>query len=64
MDQQGHYVFIVQDQIVARKNVTVGIKDGMDWAVIQGLEEGDQVIVEGVQKVRPGDKVNIVQTSL
>jgi RND family efflux transporter MFP subunit len=64
MDQQGHYVFTVQDQIVARKNVTVGIKDGADWAIIQGLEEGDQVIVEGVQKVRPGDKVDISQASL
>lgn len=64
MDQQGHYVFTVRDQIVARNNVTVGIKDGADWAIIQGLEEGDQVIVEGVQKVRPGDKVNILQASL
>jgi len=63
MDQQGHYVFTVQEQIVARKDVTVGIKDGADWAIIEGLEEGDQVIVEGVQKVRPGDEVNILQAS-
>ena len=64
MDQLGHYVFTVQEQIVARKEVTVGIKDGADWAIIQGLEEGDQVIVDGVQKVRSGDKVNILQASL
>jgi membrane fusion protein (multidrug efflux system) len=28
--------------------------DGTAWLVSGGLEEGDRLIVEGVQKVRPG----------
>ena len=30
---------------------------GSDWLVEKGLEEGDQVIVEGLQKIRPGASV-------
>ncbi|MCP4009446.1 MAG: efflux RND transporter periplasmic adaptor subunit [Proteobacteria bacterium] len=60
MDQQGHYVFVVENDTVARRNITVGVRDGIDWAISTGLKSGEQVIVEGVQKVRPGDKVDSV----
>jgi membrane fusion protein (multidrug efflux system) len=30
---------------------------GDGWIVTQGLKPGDKVIVEGVQKVRPGSPV-------
>ncbi len=54
-DMQGRYVYIVrEDDTVARRNVTLGLRDGVDWVVESGLEEGMRVIVNGVQKVRPG----------
>ena len=54
-DMQGRYVYIVQDDdTVARRNVTLGLRDGVDWVVESGLEEGMRVMVNGVQKVRPG----------
>ena len=54
-DMQGRYVYIVDDNdTVARKNITLGLRDGVDWVVESGLEEGMRVIVNGVQKVRPG----------
>ena len=54
-DMQGRYVYIVQeDDTVARRNVTLGLRDGVDWVVESGLEQGMRVIVNGVQKVRPG----------
>ncbi|NNJ79943.1 MAG: efflux RND transporter periplasmic adaptor subunit [Xanthomonadales bacterium] len=54
-DMQGRYVYIVNDEnLVVRKNVTLGQRHGMNWVVESGLEEGDRVIVNGVQKVRPG----------
>ena len=57
-DMQGRYVYIVkEDDTVARRNVTLGLRDGVDWVVESGLEEGMHVIVNGVQKVRPGMKV-------
>lgn len=53
-DMQGRYVYIVNsDNLVVRKNIMLGQRNGMNWVVDSGLEEGDRVIVSGVQKVRP-----------
>jgi RND family efflux transporter MFP subunit len=53
-DMQGRYVFIVDDQqIVQRRNITLGQREGVDWVVESGLEAGNRVIVNGIQKVRP-----------
>ncbi len=38
--------------------VTVGPRVGTLWVIENGLNAGDRVIVEGVQKVRPGITVN------
>ena len=54
-DMQGRYVFVVgADDTVARRNVVLGQRDGIYWVVDSGLEEGDRVIVNGIQKVRSG----------
>ena len=54
-DMQGRYVYIVDDDdLVQRRNVTLGQREGVDWVVESGLEQGNRVIVNGVQKVRPG----------
>jgi membrane fusion protein (multidrug efflux system) len=52
-------VFTVEadNKVVARAIVT-GDRVGERWIVLQGLKPGDRVIVEGVQKVRPGATVN------
>lgn len=53
-DARGAYVFVVgQDGKVARKDVTTVSASNGNWIVGSGLAEGDQVIVAGVQKVRP-----------
>lgn len=54
-DMQGRYVYTVgADNLVVRKNVELGQRQGIYWVVERGLEEGDLVIVNGIQKVRPG----------
>lgn len=54
-DMQGRYVFVVRDdETVARRNVTLGQRQGVNWVVTEGLDEGDRVIVNGIQKVRSG----------
>lgn len=59
-DQQGHFVMtIAEDGKVQRKNIEVGIREGADWAVKSGLESGDQIIIEGAQRLAPGMKVQI-----
>jgi membrane fusion protein, multidrug efflux system len=37
--------------------VTTGTEQGTEVAVIDGLKQGENVIVEGIQKVRPGQVV-------
>ena len=39
------------------RNVVTGDRVGDGWIITQGLKPGDKVIVEGVQKVRPGAPV-------
>jgi membrane fusion protein, multidrug efflux system len=59
-DQDRKYVFTVgAEGVAARRDVKLGqIVDGRR-IVDSGLQEGDRVIVSGIQKVMPGSKVTI-----
>jgi RND family efflux transporter MFP subunit len=60
-DHEGHYVLLVDDQNrVAVRRVKTGPVAGVNWAVESGLAVNERVIVEGVQKVKPGQ---VVKTS-
>jgi RND family efflux transporter MFP subunit len=57
--QGGYQVAVVDGQNkVSIRTVQVGERVGTQWIVSDGLKLGDRVIVEGVQKVRPGMQVN------
>jgi membrane fusion protein, multidrug efflux system len=60
VDQAGSYVLVVnaKDE-VEQKRIKTGQATAGNVVVSTGLEAGDRVIVEGVQKVRPGDKVQV-----
>lgn len=54
-DGEGAYVLVVgQDGKVVQKRIKADTLKGGDWIVTDGLADGDQVIVSGVQKVQPG----------
>ena len=53
-DQAGTYVFVVEDSKAVVKRVKVGAEVGADIVVEQGLNGGEQVIVQGLQGIRPG----------
>ena len=58
LDQAGHYVMVVgADKKVEQRRITVGIEQGRDIVVTKGLKQGELIIVEGVQKVHPGQVV-------
>ncbi|MEO1089354.1 MAG: efflux RND transporter periplasmic adaptor subunit [Pseudomonadota bacterium] len=58
LDQAGSYVLIVDENGLAQqRRVTLGQSQGADVVVTQGLAVGDEVIVNGIQKVRPGEPV-------
>jgi len=42
---------------VTRREVTLGEAVGNQWLVTDGLSAGDRLVVDGVQKIRPGDAV-------
>jgi membrane fusion protein (multidrug efflux system) len=56
-DQQGVYVFAVEDGKAAVRRVKVGEETGANVAIDSGLKAGEQVIVEGLQGVKPGAAV-------
>ena len=58
LDQAGHYVMVVDaEKKVEQRRVTTGFEQGPDIEVASGLKEGELIIVDGIQKVRPGQVV-------
>jgi membrane fusion protein (multidrug efflux system) len=57
---QGAFVMLVKDGKVAVQPVETGAAQGDQWLVQSGLAGGEQVIVEGLQKVQPGMPVTAV----
>ncbi len=54
-DAQGPYVFVVGgDGKVVQKRITAETLKSGEWIVTDGLADGDQIVVSGVMKVRPG----------
>lgn len=59
--QQGKFVLVVDNSNkVKQRHVVLGRRINAMWVVEEGLEAGEQVIIEGLQKVRPGVTVNPV----
>jgi len=58
LDQAGRYVLLVDaEKKVEQRRVTIGVEQGRNVVVSDGLKAGELVIVEGIQKVRPGQVV-------
>ncbi|MEE8270103.1 MAG: efflux RND transporter periplasmic adaptor subunit, partial [Alphaproteobacteria bacterium] len=61
-NQAGRFVLVVgDDDRVDARQVVAGQRLGTDWVIEDGLEEGELVVVEGLQKVRPGARVRPVR---
>jgi len=58
IDQSGYYVLVVDgEHKVEQRRIQTGPNQGTDVVVASGVKEGENVIVDGVQKVRPGQVV-------
>ncbi len=52
------YVYVVgSDGVANRRTVELGAQRGEMRIISAGLKAGEQVIVKGLQRVRPGQKV-------
>ena len=57
-DQAGDYVYVVGDDNKAvRRNITLGQSNPPEVSVLTGLKEGETIVVDGLQRVRPGQPV-------
>jgi membrane fusion protein (multidrug efflux system) len=56
-DQAGKFLLVLgNDKTVEKRSVSTGAVDGINIVITLGIKEGEQVIVDGLQKVRVGAK--------
>jgi membrane fusion protein (multidrug efflux system) len=59
-DNQGAYVMAVNaDGKVMQKRITTHGMTSDSWIATGDLKDGDQIIIEGLQKVRPGGMAKV-----
>jgi membrane fusion protein (multidrug efflux system) len=59
-EQMGEFfVFVKRDSIAKQIKVKLGPRVGTDVVVMDGLNQGDQVITDGFQRLRDGGKVTL-----
>lgn len=60
-DQQGPFVLVVDEtNLVSQRYIVTGDVLGTEIVILDGLVVGEQVVVEGLQRIRPGVEVNPV----
>jgi membrane fusion protein (multidrug efflux system) len=63
MNTSGPYVLVVgDDEKVAPVSIQTGAMSGDQWVVKSGLKPGMRVVVDGLQKARPGSQVKPVSS--
>ncbi|GFE81964.1 MexX family efflux pump subunit [Steroidobacter agaridevorans] len=61
LSQSGATVMtIAEGDTVAPRPVKLGDQRGDKWIVLEGLQDGDRVVVDGIQKVQPGAHVRVI----
>ena len=51
-DQGDTVMVVAADGMVAPRKVKVGVSQGSQWVILEGLQAGEQVMVDGFQKLR------------
>ena len=61
---QGTFVYVLQkDQTVSVRPVKVGVTQDEDAEILEGIKPGEQVVVDGADKLRDGAKVEMGQAA-
>src|SRR5271167_418269 len=57
----GNFVYLLNDDsTVAKRDVAIGPTDGKHTVITSGLAAGDKVVIDGVDRLRDGAKVKVV----
>jgi len=54
------YVFVAEEETARRRDVEIGLRQGDSVEVLSGLDEGQPVIVSGIQSLGDGEPVEVV----
>ena len=53
---------VIEDGKIAIRRLVTHRTQGQNWIVEEGLKPGEKVVIEGLQRIRPGVPVQIVPT--
>jgi membrane fusion protein, multidrug efflux system len=57
----GNFVYLLDDEsTVSKRDVVTGATDGKHTVITSGLKAGDKVVIDGVDRLRDGAKVKVV----
>ena len=56
------FVYIVEDNIAKKRNIEIGKRNFGKVSVVSGLEKDEEVVIEGISKVRNNLKVKILKS--
>ena len=60
-NQAGRYVYKIDEQNLPQLvYIKTAGQSGDNWIVTEGLQKGDRVVIDGLQKVIPGKPVTII----
>ncbi|WP_457807834.1 efflux RND transporter periplasmic adaptor subunit [Kushneria sp. EE4] len=63
--ESGNHVYVVDDEeTVHQRSVEVGASDDLHAVIDAGLDVGERVVVDGVDRLRDGARVNVVSNHL
>ena len=57
---QGRVVYVFEDGKAFRRNITIGLSQQDQVQIVQGLNKGELIVVEGHTKLTDGEEVNVV----
>ena len=60
-EQSRQFLFVIEEGRATRREVRIGGRQPGRVEIVDGLKAGEQVIVEGTQKVREGSEVRVVE---
>jgi membrane fusion protein (multidrug efflux system) len=58
------FVYVVNGETVDKTNIQIGKRNFGKVSVLGGVSEGDQIVVEGVSKVRDKSKIKIIKQKI
>ena len=60
-DSEGDYVYVIENGVLVRKNVTLGLTNSTDAQIEEGLSEGDEIVTTDISTLEAGTKVGAVK---